>query len=133
MAAALLKDIPNYLFCRLGVIDLSYWRLAASTFVLPRDAGRPLSLALGGMADIILGGVLGVIVLLIFIWFGSDAWWYKGLIAGNTIWLFGAGLAVNAFARLVPLDPMFRLISLLDHQIFGLSAAYLISRWYRPT
>ncbi|MGE5598953.1 MAG: hypothetical protein ACM3XS_06200 [Bacteroidota bacterium] len=132
MVATLLKDIPNYLLFRLGVIDLPYWRLAASTFVLPEDADEPLSLALGGAADIIIGGILGMIILMVLIYFGFDAWWYKGLVASGAVWLLGAGLGVNTFVRLVPVDPLFRFFSLFDHLIFGLSAVYIIRRWYGP-
>lgn len=129
MIAALAKDVPNYILVRLGVIKLSYWLLAASTFVERHRANEFLSLSVGAIADIILGGSLGLSILVIFCLFGRDLWWYKGLVAGNIIWLLGAGLAVNNFARIVPVDPVFRLTSLLDHQLFGLVAAYLIWRW----
>ncbi|MGE5550492.1 MAG: hypothetical protein ACM3ZC_08165 [Bacteroidota bacterium] len=131
MAATLVKDVPNYSLYRLGWVKLTYWHLAASVFVAREDIGSPLALVVGAAADIIVGGVLGMVLLLIFRHFGRDLWWYKGFVAGNAIWLFGSGLGVGAFCRLVPLDPIFRLSSLAEHQLYGLTAAFLIWHWTR--
>lgn len=129
MLAALIKDIPNYIFFRFGVIHVTYWTLAASAFIRASDLDRPTALIIGAFTDIIMGGILGVLIWAVFKLFGRDLWGYKGLVVGNTVWLFGAGLAVNVFARLAPVEPAFRLTSLLDHQLFGLAAAFLIWRW----
>jgi hypothetical protein len=132
MLASLAKDVPNFILYRLGVHHVLYWRIAATTFVQPGDAGSVAGQIIGCAADIILGGTIGLIILQAFRIYGPDLWWYKGLVAGNAIWLFGSGFALNIFLRHIPSDPIFRLTSLLDHQLYGLVAAYLIWRWTKP-
>ena len=132
MIATLVKDLLNLVLFLFGVVELTYWQLAASTFLRPGLCSSPGGLLVGAMADIILGGVLGMIIVLIFKFFGRDLWWYKGLVAGNAIWLFGAGLAVNVFTRLAPLDIPFRVASLFDHQLYGITAAFFVWYWTRP-
>ena len=117
MLAVLAKNVPNFILYRLGVHHVLYWKIAASTFVQPADTGSVVGLIIGAAADIILGGTLGIIILQAFRIYGPDLWWYKGLVAGNAIWFFGSGLALNLFLRYTPSDPAFRLSSLFDHQL----------------
>ncbi|MGE5558835.1 MAG: hypothetical protein ACM3WV_09510 [Bacillota bacterium] len=132
MIAAFVKSVPNFILFKLHVVGASYWQLAASVFLMPRDSLSMIGIILGITADIIVGGGLGLFLLLSLRHFGRDLWWYKGICAGNLIWLFGAGVGVNAWARIIPIDPAFRFFSLLEHQVFGLTTAYLIWRWTVP-
>jgi len=131
MIASLVKNIPNLLLWKLGIINFNYIALASSALVSVKDSGTTLGWIIGIMVDIITGGTLGLLIIFLFQITGRDYWWYKGLIIGNVIWLFGLGIAVNfGAARIVPLDPVFRVTSLVEHQIFGLVGAYLIIKWY---
>lgn len=131
MLATLVKDIPNYILWKMGIVDYLYFHLAASALIRPEDVDTLWGLVLGLVVDIITGGTIGLLIIFLFKATGRDYWWYKGLIAGNLIWLWGLGITINlGFARIVPIDPVFRLTSLIEHQIFGLLAAYLITRWY---
>ena len=132
MIASVIKSISNLAFYHFGLVKITYLQMAASVFVSPHEVNVPFGVTIGVAADLIFGGALGLTILIIFRVFGRDLWWYKGIVAGNVIWIFASGLAVNTFARLVPLDPLFRLISLLEHQVYGLSAAFLIWRWTKP-
>lgn len=129
MIATIAKDLPNFILFRLGMVKITYWQMAASTFLPVHDTSTSAGLIIGAAADIILGGGLGMIIVLIFQKFGFDLWWYKGICAGNIIWLFASGIGVNLFTRLVPLDPFFRVSSLVEHQIYGLVAAFFIQHW----
>lgn len=100
----------------------------------PEDVNTVWGMILGVTVDIITGGTLGLLIIYLFKFTGRDYWWYKGLIIGNAIWLWGLGVTINFGAsRIVPLDPIFRLTSLVEHQIFGLVGAYLIVKWYPET
>jgi len=131
MIATLIKSIPNIILWKLGIVKYFYLHIAASAMLGPEDVQAPLGLVVGFIVDIITGGSLGILVILVLKYFGSDYWWYKGILVGNLIWLWGLGVMINfGAARLVPLEPLFRLTSLLEHQLFGLIAAYLIIKWY---
>ena len=132
MAATLLKDIPNFILFQLGLIKTIYWFMAASVFMLPKDSITPIGLTIGGVADIILGGTLGIVIFSLFKCFGYDWWWYKGLCAGNIIWLFGSGIAVNLFSRIVPVDPISGLHHCLNTRCMESAPPFLIWWWTKP-
>ncbi len=131
MIATLVKAVPNFILWKLGIVKYLYFQVAASALVTPQDVNTTLGLVVGFITDIITGGSLGLLIVFLFRYTGRDYWWYKGLIVGNLIWLWGLGELINfGAARIIPLQPAFRLASLVDHQIFGLTATYLIVKWY---
>lgn len=131
MIATLFKDIPNYILWNLSVVKYLYFHLAASALLDLKDVYSIYGIILGIVIDVINGGALGLIIMFLFKWTGQDYWWYKGIVMGNIIWLFVLGLLINwGAAKIVPNEPLFRIASLIDHQIYGLLTAYLICRWY---
>lgn len=131
MVASLFKDLPNFILYKLNIVHYLYLHFAASAQLFPGDIDSNIGYIIGFLADIITGGAVGFTLILFLSYFGYDYWWYKGLIAGNALWLFGLGVILNLGAvHLIPNDPVFRFTSLFDHQIFGLVASYLITKWY---
>lgn len=132
MIGTLFKDFPNFIFYRTGVVKYLYANLAASAHLFPAQVETPLGYAIGIAADISTGGAIGVVTLLFLERFGVDLWWFKGFMIGNGLWLFGLGVILNlGSVHLIPNDPTFRLLSLLDHWCFGLATVYLIKKWTR--
>lgn len=132
MTGALAKDMPDFALRFLKVLRSNYWELAAAVLLPPEQAGTPGGLFIGAAVDLILGGALGILILAVFHIFGRDLWWYKGLVCGNIIWLLGPGLILSAMSVLKPFSVAFRLSSLLDHELFGLTTTYIIWRWSKP-
>ena len=131
MIATLIKSIPNLILWKLGIVKYLYFHLAASALIKPTSVHTTLGLIVGVVTDVITGGSLGIITVFLFKFTGHDYWWYKGLLVGNMVWLWGMGILINlGAARIVPVEPLFRLTSLLDHQLFGLIMAYLIIKLY---
>lgn len=131
MAATLVKDAPNLILFKLNIVKYTYFQLAASSLLLPQDVNCTSGLIVGIAVDLITGGSIGIITIMVFKFFGRDYWWYKGLMVGNLVWLWGLGELINfGAARIIPFQPLFRIISLLEHQAFGLAAAYLIIKLY---
>jgi hypothetical protein len=128
MIATLAKDLPNFFSRFFGLVNRTYWELAASAFVRPPQIHTIPGWIVGGFADLILGGALGVVVLMVFRGFGRDLWWYKGLVSGNVIWFVGLAIGAHCLSNLPPTTALFNLEALVEHQIFGLMAAYLIWR-----
>lgn len=130
MIGTLFKDLPNFILYKLGVAPYLYANIAASAHLVPADLYSPLGYIIGFLADIITGGAIGVVTILFLDRFGMDYWWYKGLIIGNTVWLFGLGVTLNLGAvHLIPTDPVFGFTSLFDHIIYGLVTVYILFKW----
>lgn len=95
MTASFLKTIPNIILWRMGVVEHMYLFIASSALISPEDVTKVWGLILGVVVDIITGGTLGLLMIYLLTFTGRDYWWYKGLIVGNIVWLFGLGLAIN--------------------------------------
>lgn len=131
---SLCKDLPNFILYKMGVVKFLYAHLAASAQIDQREVYSAAGWMMGFLADMITGGAIGVVAIRFLDRFGSDYWWFKGCIIGNTIWLFGLGVILNLGAvNLIPNDPVFRFTSLFDHLLFGLVMVYLIHKWDRLT
>lgn len=127
---SLFKDLSNFILYKMRVVEHLYAHLAASAHLNEAGIYSPMGYIIGFVADMITGGAIGVVTILFLDRFGSDYWWYKGCIIGNTVWLFGLGVILNlGTVNLVPREPIFRLTSLFDHLIFGLAMVYLIYKW----
>jgi len=132
MIASLAKDAPNMILYWLGAAKVLYWHLAASAIVRPRYVYTLLGVIVGALADLALGGALGILILLVLRRFGNDWWWYKGMIAGIIIWLVGFSLGIQLLAGIRPDYPAFALEAAVEHQFFGLAAVFLVGRWGGP-
>lgn len=131
MVASAIKDIPNIILWKMDVVKHLYFYLAASALIDPKQVDTAMGLILGIVVDMITGGSLGIILVFLFKFTGQDYWWFKGLATGSLIWLWGLGISINlGAARMIPLDPLFRITALIEHQIFGFVSAYLVVRWY---
>ena len=128
----LCKDLPNFILYKLGVVHYLYAQLAASAHLTPENINSPLGYIIGFLGDITTGGAIGVVIILFLELFQMDYWWYKGLILGITVWLFGLGVILNlGTVHLIPVDPLFRFTSLFDHLIFGVVTVYIICKWQK--
>ncbi|HBE76311.1 MAG TPA: hypothetical protein DDW65_00790 [Firmicutes bacterium] len=128
----LCKDLPNYIYYKLGIIHYLYAQLAASAHLEPKNICSPLGYIIGFLADIATGGAIGIAAILFLDRFGIEYWWYKGLAIGITVWLFGLGVILNlGTVHLPSCEPLFRLTSLFDHLIFGVVVVYIIGKWQK--
>lgn len=132
MLAALAKDAVNLALSRLDHGIMPYWQMAARTFVRADEAMTLGGWAAGALIDLILGGGLGLIVLLILRHFGRDYWWYKALVAGKAVWLLGYVFGVHFLTPLGNRTPIGFMAAFLDHQVFGFVVVYLNCRWAAP-
>lgn len=132
MIGSLAKDVLRSLFVRLGVLKFTYWHLAAMFFLPPSDVNTGAGWFTGIASDLALGGIHGVAIYGVLHFSGFELWHYKGLTSGIVSWFLLPGLLLKAFADAEVFDPAFRVISFIDHGLFGLTAAYLIRRWHRP-
>ncbi len=131
MIATLVMAVPNFVLWKFGIIKYLYFHVAASALTLPHNISTPLGITVGIIADVITGGTIGIIAILLLKFFGRDYWWYKGLIVGSLIWLWGFGVMTGLCGvKITSVQPLFQLTSLVDHLIFGFILTYLIVKWY---
>lgn len=129
--ATLVKAISNLIFYKLNIARYLYYQIAASALILPEDINTPLGFLLGVLADIFTGGSLGVLFIVLINKTNKDYWFYKSIVFGVLVWLFGLGVILNLnTVRIIPVDPVFRLLSLIDHIIFGFVTGFLIIKYY---
>jgi cell shape-determining protein MreD len=65
MIASLIKDIPNLLLWKLGIVKFTYFALASSALVSAKDSTTISGWVIGIMVDIITGGALGLTIYLL--------------------------------------------------------------------
>ena len=132
MIASVIKDIPNFIYYKMGLVKVLYANLAASAHLIPSDLNTTIGYTIGFLGDTITGGAMGLIAIEFLRRYGNDYWWYKGLIIGNTLWLFGLGVIPNLGAiNLLAYEPWFRLTSFFDHLLYGIIVVYIITIWNR--
>jgi hypothetical protein len=117
MIAGEIKNITAIFLYKLGFTKFTMVHMAASVILKVPDLYTPLGYLTGAVGDLITGGLLGFLIILVLSWLGFDYWWYKGLIIGSAIWFFGFGLLLNFnITHLNPADDLsFRVIALFDH------------------
>lgn len=130
MIATIIKATPNFLLWKFGIVKYLYLHIAASAIISPPDIDTFLGITLGFISDVLTGGAFGLLIVVTFKLTSDDAWWYKGMIIGSILWLFALGVIINLGATtIIPVQPIFRLTSWIDHLIFGITASYLITIW----
>ena len=57
------KEIIDFILVAIGFSKYTYWSIAASIFILPKDVNKLGGWILGALADIIASAVLGIVFL----------------------------------------------------------------------
>lgn len=130
--AGILGNIPKTLltwtFYFMGLTKFTFVHISAGYFVSDKYLNHPLSLLVGFISDYTLAGVMGVLILLLLRYTGSDYALYKGAGFGTLmyIFLFGVAMAIDV-TRVSITTPLPSLILLFPHILFGLTTAFLLS------
>ncbi|MBM7623388.1 hypothetical protein [Sporohalobacter salinus] len=132
--AGIIGSIPsfifNLIFVQLGITEYYTFQISSSIHLLKKFTTAPLGAALGIILWLIASSVLGIIIVYIFKFTGSDYWWFKGIVAVSSLMYIGIyGFLYNLGAQLTPHDLTTNLVLFGDNLLFGLTTAYLITRW----
>lgn len=124
------KEILDFIFVAIGFSKYSYWNIAASLFILPKDVNRSGGWILGALTDIIASAVFGVILLYVIKFTGRKYLYIKGIGFGWFIWVLFFGVVINLHVvRITPTDIGTSLSSFFEHLIFGLTTAWGIHKF----
>lgn len=116
-----------YIFYKLGLAKYLLAEVAASIFVDPSQAGLPISLLIGYMANFVIGGILGVGLIFLYRLTGYDYFYIKSVAYGALVWITVWGLVPNVhLSRIIVLDPMHNFVAFIDRVLFAVTAAWAI-------
>lgn len=122
--------ISNFIFVQLGIAEYYTFQFSSSIHILKKFTTVPLGAVLGITLWLIASATLGVIIVYIFKFTGTDYWWFKGIIAVITLMYIGIyGFLYNLGAQLTPHDLTSNLVLFIDNLLFALTTSYLITRW----
>ena len=132
LLADAVKLITNYAAFLLNFTDVVFWQITATRFLAQSDLFKPVVLLIGGVADVTVTAVLGVIFFYIIDYTGRDYLWIKGIGFGMAVWvvLFGTLLGQSVQGK-IPQGPSGILVTIMAHFVFGLSLAFFTWLYYK--
>jgi hypothetical protein len=132
--AGLLANIPKtiiaWIFHSFGLLRYTFIHIAAGYFVPAEFIDNPVSLLTGFIADFTTAAFLGVIMLLIIRWSGTDYAELKGLGMGAFLYIifYGAFMALD-ITRASLLTPLPNLLLFFPHIIYGAATCWIIKKY----
>jgi len=117
----MVKLIFNYFCYLMGWTPVVFWQIAATRFLDRTELFQPAALLIGGVADLTISAVLGIIFLYLLKYTHHRFRWIKGAGFGLLIWvgLFGAILGQSAQNKL-HISSTAIIVTLFAHFVFGL-------------
>lgn len=123
--ADVVKLLVNYSLFSLGLTKVVFWQVVATRFMQKEYLHNKLAFLVGGVADITVTSILGIVFVYIIYFFGSKNLWTKGVGFGLMAWvgLFGTLLGQTVEEKL-PQEPTGVVVTLIAHIVFGLALAF---------
>lgn len=78
IGADIVKLSVNFAAKLLDFTPVVFWQLVATRFVDKKDLFNPLAYLIGGIADIVISALLGIVFVYFIYYFGSKFIWIKG-------------------------------------------------------
>ena len=103
------------------------WNIASDIFVSTPQVHTFLGVILGLLADMVVGGLLGILVGFTIKLTGPKNYWLKGLGIGQVAWLFFFGILLHNLPHIEKTAPVVagpNILSYIGHSIFGLVTAW---------
>ncbi len=124
----------NYLAFRLNFATVVFWQIAASRFLEKNDLYQPLAYIVGGITDLTVTSIAGILFIYFLHFTGRDYIWLKGTGFGLTIWVALLGTLLVQSRVKLDLATSDIIVTAIAHLIYGLSLALFAKRFYRlPT
>ncbi len=116
--------------------ETTYPEIAAGLFMSKKQRDTVTGRIVGGLADLSLGGVLGVPMVYLLRYTGKDKAAIKGLAVGHFAWMaiYGAfGRVSGNNQGVFPLDAATNLSAFINHSWFGMITSIAASRLGDPS
>lgn len=121
------RDLYDLGFKLFGHANNVIWNVAADVFVKTSEVHKPMGDILGLLADLVIGGILGVLVGLMIKLTGPKNYILKGIGVGLIAWLLFFGVLLHNLPHTkgtAPEEPLPNILSFIGHAIFGFVTAW---------
>lgn len=136
LAGNCLKTAGN-LFNRyvLKVSQFTYIEVAAGLFMRRKESHKPLGQIVGGIADFLIGSMMGVPLVYLLKYTKKDYALVKGIGIGGLIWIGMYGALGRAFGAwgFLPANASTNLSSFLNHSLYGIGASIVATKLGDPS
>ena len=127
---AIAKDILSLLFKFMGIVNYFTWNVAADFFVDGKEIFGFWGHVVGGLTDLFLGSLIGVIFAMMIEVFGPKHYILKGIGLAWLVWGILVGFVLHLAKQLftiIPYTALIYFLTLITHALFGiiLSFAYI--------
>lgn len=108
-----------------------FWQIVATRFLSKEYLSTPAAYFIGGVADLTITAVLGIVFVLIIYFFGKDYIWIKGIGYAMFLWvsLFGTILGQSVQEK-IPQQTSGILVTIIAHFVYGLGFALFTKYLY---
>lgn len=120
-------NILDYILYKLNISQYHIWHIAASVYFPKSQVITLPALIVGMLTHFILVAILGIAILYLLYYTGTDYYWAKGLAFSMIAWLFIFGIVLQMkISRINPVDFGTNLTHIGAHIIFGILVAWVI-------
>jgi len=132
--ASVLANIPinilDYFFYLIDINEYHMWQIAASAYFKVEATHTIPALITGAITDYSTAGIMGLSILYLLYFTGTEHFWLKGLSIGAIWWLFSFGVILRTkIGRIDPIDPGTNLYHIAEHFFLGFFIAWIINKY----
>lgn len=119
------KLLVNYIGFLFNFSNVVFWQITATRFLAKNELFSPLAYVIGGLADLTMAALLGIVFIYILTYTGRDHDYFKGMGFGLAVWvaLFGTVLGQSVQNKL-SIGPSGIIVTAIAHLAFGLSLSF---------
>ena len=119
----------------LKISKASYPEMAAGLFMTKKERKKPVGQVVGALADLAVGGLMGIPLVYLLRYTGRDYAALKGLGYGHFAWVFlyGATGRLVGTKSIFPLNAKTNLSALINHSMYGIIAAVIAAKLGDPS
>ncbi len=120
-------EIIDYVFYLLGVNKWHHFHIAAATYFKLSDANTLPAIIIGAINDFSIAAILGIFIIYILYYTGTDYFYVKGIGVTIVFWLLIYGMLLRfGVSRINPTDPGTNSVHLAVHIILGFLTSWII-------
>ena len=132
--ASIIANIPinilDYFFYSIDINKYHMWHIAASAYFKVADTDTIPGLITGAFTDYFTASIMGVTIIYLLYFTGTEYFWLKGLSVGAGWWLFAFGVILRSkIGRIDPIDPGTNLYHIFEHVSLGILIAWIINKY----
>lgn len=126
--AGVLANIPitilDYIFYLIGINKYQMWQIAASVYL--NNTNTIAALIIGIFTDFSVVSMMGIVVIYLLYFTGTEYYWLKGLSMGAVGWVFAFGVFLRTqIVRIDPVDAGTNFYHVVEHLLLGVLIAWI--------